>query len=138
MKYLTLYHHNSKAKTLADFMEVNYIYTNVISVDDLFEYNRKLIFSQMSLEQKAEYAKSLGKKEITESDLKTDMVLPCPCTLKIEAKLVTYELAISQTNFQTNLEDLYAFANEAIQNIIQNEGYIIDRSTKKLAPTCSK
>jgi len=32
---------------------------------------------------------------------------------------------------------LYAFANEAIQNIIQNEGYIIDRSTKKLAPTCS-
>ncbi len=137
MKYLTLYHHNSKAKTLADFMEVNYIYTNVISVDDLFEYNRKLIFSQMSLEQKAEYAKSLGKKEITESDLKTDMVLPCPCTLKIEAKLVTYELAISQTNFQTNLEDLYAFANEAIQNIIQNEGYIIDRSTKKLVPTCS-
>ena len=123
MKHLTLYHHNSKAKTLADFMEVNYIYTNVISVDDLFEYNRKLIFFYFFLEQKAEYAKSLGKKEVTESDLKNDMVLPCPCTLKIEAKLVSYELGISitHTNFQVNSEDLYAFADESIQNIIQKD-----------------
>lgn len=137
MKSLTLYHHNPKVKTLSDFMETNYIYTNVISVNDLFEYNRKTIFDQMSLEQKAEYADSLSTSEISESDLKSDMVLPCPCTLKIDASLVTYEIAISQTNFQSNTEDLYAFANKSIQNIIQNEGYSIDRSTKKIAPTCS-
>lgn len=137
MKYLTLYHHDSKAKTLADFMESNNIYTSVISVNDLFNYNRKLIFSQMSLNQQAQYAKSLNQKTITQNDLKSDMVLPCPCVLKIEAELVTYELAISQTNFQVNLEDSYAFANKYIQSIIQNEGYIIDRSTKKMAPNCS-
>lgn len=136
-KYLTLYHHNSNAKTLADFMEANYIYQNVISVDDLFEMNRSAIFSQMSLDEKADYAESLGKDSITESDLKSDMTLPFPCTLKIEAKYVTYELAISQTNFQANTDDLYAFENEQIQGILQNEGYVIDRNTKKLAPECS-
>lgn len=137
MEYLTLYHHNSIAKTLSDFMEANYIYENVISVNDLFEINRDKIFSQMSLEQKAEYTKSLGKDEIQASDLKSDMTLPCPCTLMIEAKYVTYEIAISQTNFQVNSDDTYAFANEQIQDIIQNEGYKIDRSTKKLKPSCT-
>lgn len=136
-KYLTLYHHNSNVKTLSEFMEANYIYKNVISVEDLFEMNRSYIFSQMSLDDKADYAESLGKDYITESDLKSDMTLPLPCSLKIEAKYVTYELAISQTNLQTNTDDLYAFENEQIQNILQNEGYVIDRSTKKMAPECS-
>lgn len=136
-KYLTLYHHNFNAKTLSDFMEMSYIKQSVISVDDLFEMNRSAIFSQMSLDEKADYAESLGKDSITELDLKSDMTLPLPCTLKIEAKYVDYELAISQTNFQANTDDLYAFENEQIQNILQNEGYVIDRSTKKIAPECS-
>ena len=135
MKYLTLYHHNSKIKTLADFMEYNYIKS--ISAKDLFEYNKKVIFSQMSLNQKASYALSLGKKNITYEDLKFDMSLPCPCTLKIDAELVTYEIAIAQTNFEVNNDNVYAFENSQIQNIIQNEGYNIDRSTRKLCPTCS-
>lgn len=136
-KYLTLYHHNSSTKTLADFMEISHIPTSVISVDDLFEMNRSAIFSQMSLDEKADYAESLGKDSITEGDLKSDMTLPFPCVLKIEAKYVKYELAISQTNFQENTDDLYAFENEQILNILQNEGYVIDRSTKKVAPECS-
>lgn len=136
-KYLTLYHNDSSVKTLAEFMEKNYIYENVISMEDLFEMNRSIIFSQMSLDEKADYAESLGKDDITEEDLKNDMILPCPCILKIEAKYVTYELAISQTNFQENIDDIYAFENGKILGILQNEGYVIDRGTKKLTPECS-
>jgi hypothetical protein len=137
MEYLTLYHHDSSVKTLAEYMEAEHIPTSVISVDELFDYNRDMIFNQMSLNEKAEYAKQKGKDSITSDDLTSDMTLPCPCTLKIQAKNVTYELAISQTNFEAQTDNIYAFENQQIQNILQNEGYNIDRSTKKLNPECS-
>ena len=137
MEYLTLYHHDSSVKTLAEYMEAEHIPTSIISVDELFDYNRDMIFNQMSLNEKAEYAKQKGKDSITSDDLTSDMTLPCPCTLKIQAKNVTYELAISQTNFEAQTDNIYAFENQQIQNILQNEGYNIDRSTKKLNPECS-
>lgn len=116
---------------------MEHIPTSAISVNELFDYNRGSIFNQMSLDEKADYAERLGKETITPDDLTSDMVLPCPCVLKIKAKYVTYELAISQTNFETQTDNIYAFANQQIQNILQNEGYRIDRSTKKFNPGCS-
>lgn len=136
-EYLTLYHHDRSVKTLSQYMEKEHIQTSVISVKDLFDYNRDLIFKQMSVSEKASYAKSLKKKQITAKDLKSDMTLPCPCIMKIKAKLVDYELSISQTNFEVQTDNIYAFQNEQIQNIIQNEGYIINNETKKIAPDCS-
>lgn len=146
MEQLTLYHNNSSLKTLSDYMDANRI--TGISVDDLFDFkyndtksNRDLFFEQMSADEKAAYSKELGKTKddaaITASDLKSDMTLPCPCIFKIEAKYVTRELAISQTNFQENTDDIYAFENSLIQRILNNEGYIINEETNKTAPKCS-
>lgn len=146
MEQLTLYHNNSSLKTLSDYMDANHI--TGISVDDLFNFkyndtksNRDLFFEQMSANEKAAYAKKLGKTKndaaITASDLKSNMTLPCPCVFKIEAKYVTRELAISQTNFQENTDDIYAFENSLIQRILNNSGYVINRTTNKTAPSCS-
>lgn len=146
MGQITLYHNNNNLKTLSDYMEANKIIG--ISVEDLFDYkynetksNRDLFFEQMSTEEKALYSKELGKTNedpaITASDLKSDMILPCPCIFKIDARYITREIAISQTNFQASADDIYAFENSQIQNILNNEGYNIDRSTKKVAPSCS-
>lgn len=137
MKYLTLYHNNSTAKTLSDFMELEYISSSNISVSKLFELNRTLIFNQMSLSQKASYAKSLGKSSITADDLSSSMTLPFPCILKIDVDYVTFELGISETNFEVNTDKLYAFENEQIQNILQDEGYRIDKSTRKFVADCT-
>lgn len=146
MSQFTLYHNNNNLKTLSDFMEANRIIG--ISVDDLFDYkyndtksNRDLFFEQMSTEEKALYSKELGKTKddpaITASDLKSDMTLPCPCIFKIDSKYLVREIAISQTNFQASTDDIYAFENSHIQNILSNEGYNIQRYAKKVAPSCS-
>ena len=146
MSQFTLYHNNNNLKTLSDFMEANRIIG--ISVDDLFDYkyndtksNRDLFFEQMSTEEKALYSKELGKTKddpaITASDLKSDMTLPCPCIFKIDSKYLVREIAISQTNFQASTDDIYAFENSHIQNILNNEGYNIKKYAKKVAPSCS-
>lgn len=128
--YIWLYHNDNTVKTLSDFIERAYIYG--ISPQDLFDYNRDLIFQQMSPQEKTEYMKSLRKKgKLTAADLKVDMTLPCPCNLKINASNVTAEIAINQTNLQINIDDYYAFADEQIQNILQDEGYRADNLTKR-------
>lgn len=146
MSQFTLYHNNNNLKTLSDYMKANRIIG--ISVDDLFDYkyndtksNRDLFFEQMSTEEKALYSKELGKTKddpaITASDLKSDMTLPCPCIFKIDSKYLVREIAISQTNFQASTDDIYAFENSHIQNILNNEGYNIKKYAKKVAPSCS-
>ena len=146
MSQFTLYHNNNNLKTLSDYMKANRIIG--ISVDDLFDYkyndtksNRDLFFEQMSTEEKALYSKELGKTKddpaITASDLKSDMTLPCPCIFKIDSKYLVREIAISQTNFQASSDDIYAFENSHIQNILNNEGYDIKKYAKKVAPSCS-
>lgn len=134
--YLTLYHHDSSVKTLKEFMEKERIVK--VSVDELFDYNRDAIFNQMSPSEKASYAQSLGKKSITSDDLKSDMTLPIPCVMHIKAEYVVKELAISQTNFEVQTDNIYAFQKEEINNILQNEGYMpTDQSFKRTAPQCS-
>lgn len=134
METVTLFHHNSSLKTLQDFMDAEGI--KGISANDLFEENQEAIFNQMSPDEKAAYAKENGKDSVTKDDLKSSMTLPCPCSLKIHCKYVTREVAISQTNFEENTDNLYAFENDHIQNILQDGGYRIDTSTRKYKPGC--
>ena len=134
METVTLFHHNSSLKTLQDFMDAEGI--KGISADDLFKENQEAIFNQMSPDEKAAYAKENGKDSVTKDDLKSSMTLPCPCVLKIHCKYVTREVAISQTNFEENTDNLYAFENDHIQNILQDSGYRIDISTRKYKPGC--
>lgn len=141
-KYINLYHNNSAVKTLEEFMVSQTIPTSRISVDDLFDYNRQTIFAQMTWQEKRDYAQEIGIEDwndLTADDLKSDMTLPCPCVMRIETKYIEYAttLAISQSNFEVQTDDVYAFENEQIQNIVQNAGYRIDRSTKKIRPDCS-
>lgn len=134
MEKVTLFHHNSSLKTIQDFMDAEGI--KGISADDLFKENQEAIFNQMTPDDKAAYAKKNGKDSITKDDLKSSMTLPCPCVLKIYCKYVTREVAISQTNFEENTDNLYAFENDHIQNILQDDGYRIDISTRKYKPGC--
>lgn len=142
MEQLTLYHNNPDLKTLKDFMDANNI--TGISVDELFDFryneeksNRDLFFEQMTASEKAEYSAQIGKSPLSASDLKSDMTLPCPCIFKIKAEYVTRDIAIAQTNFQENVDDVYAFANSMIQNILNNPGYYSINSSRKESPRCS-
>lgn len=126
--YILLYHRGENVD-ISKFMERNYIYG--IEPKDLFELNREFIWSQMRPEDKKNEKKINGKYPESASDLKLNSYLPSPCVLKIKSDNVTAELSINQTNVQVNVEDFYAFADEKIQNIFQNEGYKIDRSSKK-------
>lgn len=136
-KYLKLYHSDRTVKTLAQYMEKVKIPTSRISVKDLFNQNRQLIFNQMSVKEMMDYATEIKKNVFTADDLREDMTLPCPCVLQIKATLITRELAISQTNFEVLTDNVYAFQDEFIDSIVQNQDYVIDKSTRKFRPDCS-
>lgn len=139
IKYQKLFHNNSSIKTLEEFMSWSKINTGRISVNDLFELNRDAIFSQMSMSDKISYAEEVGKENWTElsaSDLKSDMTLPCPCVMQVPQKSIDYVTAIANTNFEVQNDDVYAFENEQIQKIVQNPGYKIDNRTSRMHPDC--
>lgn len=135
--YIWLYHRYRNIKTIKDFMDREHIYS--ITPEEFFELNRELIWSQYGYWDK--YILHAGQKAIgndkwpeSAADLDINAWLPCPCNLRIQATKVEERLAISQTNFQTQSGDFYAFAAEEIANILQNEGYQISSAEKK-APT---
>ncbi len=124
-----LLHNRDEGINISKFMELNYVYG--ITADELFEFNREFIWSQMTDKDKKIEKAAKGKYPESAADLTIDMWLPSPCYLKIAADKVTAELAISQTNLQVDLIDFCAFADEKIQSIIQNEGYRVDTTTKR-------
>lgn len=130
--YIWLYHRYRSIKTIEDFMEREHIYN--IEPKDFFELNKELIWQQYTDADKRIEEAGTGKWPESASDLTLSSWLPCPCNLKIQATKVTAELAINQTNFQSDTGDFYAFASEEISKIIQNEGYQIT-SAEKNAPT---
>ena len=127
-KYILL-HNRSEGINIFKFMEMNYVYG--ITADELFEFNKEFIWSQMTDKDKKAVKAAKGKYPESASDLTIDMWLPSPCFLKIAADKVTAELAISQTNLQVDLTDFCSFADEKIQSIVQNSGYKIDTATKR-------
>lgn len=132
-EYILLYHHG-KDFDIKKFMERNSLYG--ITPKDFFDDNKSFIFTQMSEQDKENYKTKFSKWPENAESLDINMILPSPCNLRINPSKVTAELSISQTNAQANTSDFYAFANEKIQDILQNSGYKIDSSTKR-NPDCS-
>lgn len=130
--YIWLYHRFTSVSSLKDFMEREKIYS--ITEKEFLDLNRELIWQQYSESDKEKEKKLNGKWPNSSSDLTENSWLPCPCNLKIQATKVEAELAISQTNFQSETGDFYSFASEEISKIIQDEGYRIDSASKK-SPT---
>lgn len=127
--FIWLYHRYRSVKTIEDFMTREHIYN--IEPKDFFELNRKLIWQQYTDYDKEIEKAGTGKWPESADDLVLDSWLPCPCNLKIQATKVTAELAISQTNFQSETGDFYAFASDEIANIIQDGGYQIAEAVKR-------
>lgn len=128
-KYILLLHRYPSIKTIKDFMEREYIYG--IKPEEFFDINKELIWSQYTDADKKKYQEAnKGKWPKSADDLTVDSLLPCPCNLRIQATRVTEELAISQTNWQREERDFYAFASEEISRILQDEGYQISASEK--------
>jgi hypothetical protein len=127
--FIWLYHRYRSVKTVEDFMEREHIYN--IEPKDFFEMNRELIWQQYTDYDKGIEKAGTGKWPESADDLVLDSWLPCPCNLKIQATKVTAELAISQTNFQSETGDFYSFASDEIANIIQDGGYQIAEAVKR-------
>lgn len=109
-------------------------------VKNFFKLNKERIFEQMdaSAREDFSYYKSTGSYPTKEDrkdeetfeenacknyptsadDLDENMILPYPCLLRIGAHCITSELMISQTNFQMQDNDVFAFADEHIQEIL--------------------
>ena len=127
-KKIYLYHHDSSVKTLREFMEKERI--DFISLDDLWKENKDFIFSQMSLQDKFAYKQENGKFPEKGGDLSSNMTLPCPCKLRVNPRGITAEVAISQTNFEVNTDDFYAFEDEKIQEILNEaQSSFVDKSS---------
>ena len=131
-KRILLFHRMRSVKTLKDFMERERI--NFVKADDVFEDNRDFIFQQMSLEDKNAFKEQFGTYPESGSDLQVDMTLPCPCKIKVNPYGITAEIAISQTNLQTDSDDFFAFAEKEIAEINEENAFseVIDKS----APGC--
>lgn len=127
-------HHREEGKNISDFIERNYIVN--ITPKDLLELNKDFIFEQMSNSDKKKEKEVNGKYPKSGSDVTLKTILPSPCILKVYSDKITAELAISQINAQVDTNDFYAFANEKIQSILQDEGYIIDDNTSKKEVDC--
>lgn len=111
-------------------------------VKKLFDDNKQLIFKYMTDDDKIEFGwwkangswpsksdkesddyeeKAKDKYPKSEDDLDIDMHLPYPCIFRIDSHCITSELMISQTNFQEQEDDFYAFADERLSEIIEDE-----------------
>ena len=130
-KYIWVYNHYRSIRTIEDFLNRERI---KVTPEDFFKINKELIWNQYTDALKKKVEAETGKYPESIDDLKVDSLLPCPCTMRIQASKVEREIAISQTNFQALEGDFYAFASEQIADIIQNEGYQISEAEKR-APT---
>lgn len=126
--YILLYH-RGKEMNIEKFMERNFIYG--ITPQELFDLNKEFIFQQMTDYDKKIEEAAYGKWPESVDDLNINMWLPSPCVLRINPSRVTAEVAINQTNAQVNTADFYAFADDKIQDIYQNEGFKLDSTTKR-------
>lgn len=134
MANLKLFCNNPNLRTLkqfADFYKLRVVdekkddKSNCITVDEFFEFNKDVIFSQLSTSELQELAQKKSKKieDLTSSDLNKDVILPCPSYLFINEKLVNYSVIAKHTNFQAQEIDSIAFEDKSIRSII-------DASTK--------
>lgn len=127
-----LYHNNPNIKTLEEFCQVQGVHfdndnSNVpdkYKLENFFEDNKSDILRQMNDDDKLTYIEEQGLNkpvsELTTDDLKIDMTIPCPMTLVILKRLVTYSLVTKNSVFQEQVFDINAFQDEWIQKTLDN------------------
>lgn len=124
MANFKLFHNNPNLETLKDFADSYKIRLNEkFSLKDFFEYNKDVIFKQLSPAQLNELSKIKKKQidDLSSNDIDENIVLPCPCYLFIDEKYVDYSLATKHTNFQVQEIDFTEFLNRQIKEIYDNE-----------------
>lgn len=134
MANFKLFHNNPNIETLKDYANAyNIRLDSKFSLKDFFEFNRDVIFKQMSQKQLIELAKTKGKniKDLSSSDIDENIILPCPSHLFIDEKYVNYSLAAKNTNFQVQETDFIAFADEKIKKITSEVNAYFDVSKNK-------
>lgn len=138
--YILLLHHNPTIKTIEDFMDYNHIYEvddkgNVLSIDkssdEFFKFNKDFIWSQMNEFDKMTIKSENGTYPTSSSDITKTNTLPCPCKLKVKSSNITAEISVNATNLQENTSDVYAFENDKIQDLYQDDGFVTDVSEKR-------
>lgn len=146
MANLKLFCNNPNIKTLkqfSDFYKLRVVEkkennSNCITVDEFFEFNKDIIFSQLSTEQLQELSKEKSKKisDLSSSDLNKDMIIPCPSYLIIDEKLVNYSVVAKNTNFQIQEIDSIAFEDKSIRSIIDDSSQNFTPDIKRSKPGC--
>lgn len=140
-RVLKLFCNNNSLKDLKSFSEFYKIrFTKNFTIDDFFEFNRKIIFDQLSNTQLQELANKKNKKvsELTPSDIDKDITLPCPSYLQIQEEHIDYSLIAKNTNFQKSEVSVIAFENENIRLILDEAMTKINNSgtIKTIVPGC--
>ena len=136
-----LFHNNPNLETLQDFADAYKIRLNSdFSLKDFFDYNKDVIFKQLSQSQLIELGKTKGKnvKDLSSSDIDENIILPCPSHLFIDEKYVDYSLATKNTNFQIQEIDFIAFADEQIKKITSEVNAYFNKTKTRRRSECPK
>lgn len=139
-----LYHNNPNVKTLEEFCQVSGVYfDNTYGIDNFFEDNKQRIFNQMDVSDRLNFIKdkNLQKKiiDLTADDLTKDVPLPCPITLVIPKRLVTYTMSAKHASFQEPVFDTIAFEDAQIKSSLLEENikFLYSSFAKRERAKCS-
>lgn len=122
-RVLKLFCNNDSLKDLKSFGEFYKIrFTKSFTLDSFFEFNRKIIFDQLSNAQLQKLAKKKKKKvsDLTPLDIDKNVTLPCPSYLQIQEEHIDYSLIAKNTNFQKSEVSVIAFEDENIRAILDD------------------
>lgn len=138
-KVLKLFCNNDSLKDLKSFGEFYKIrFTEDFTIDNFFEFNRKIIFDQLSNAKLQELANKENKKvsDLTALDIDKNITLPCPCYLQIQEEHIDYSLITKNTNFQQSEVSVIAFEDENIRAILDEATTNVTINTKIMVPGC--
>jgi len=133
METFKLYHNNPNIKTLSEFCEKQRIFfddensqvADKYTLQNFFDDNKQRIFEQMGMVERINYIKdnNLNKKvvDLEPDDLNIDMTIPCPMTLVIPKRLVTYTLSVKHSTFQEQVSDIAAFEDAHIKSVFNED-----------------
>lgn len=138
-RVLKLFCNNNSLKDLKSFCEFYKIrFTKSFTIDSFFEFNRKIIFDQLSNTQLQKLAKKKKKKvsDLTTLDIDKNVTLPCPSYLQIQEEYVDYSLIAKNTNFQKSEVSVIAFEDKNIRAILDEATTKIAFGVKTMVPGC--
>lgn len=137
-EYIEITLYNRAIKSFEDFADYyNIIYTEGWNIDKYFDYARKLIFVQLTDTDKLVIKNENGKYPTSGDDLKKTNTLPHPCVILCMVRWLTRETIINITNAQVATDDVYAFEDENIRDIYEDDGFVPDTNVSKRQLDCN-